>query len=106
MMEIIRTYKEEDQKIIDKAMNLIKDYDEAAINKMQCKTTSGSAIVMMEHEQLDSFLNDPFRKFLVDQVIHIQSVLIPTTTILMDKEEFIQSRYGKDLVDTHLLEQK
>ena len=85
-MEIITTYSDEDQKLLDEATNVLKEYDEMLLSSI--KTERTASMIIMDKPDLDRFIQDPYRKLIMDHIVKLHSIMLPKITMIMDKGEF------------------
>ena len=89
-MEITRTYRPEDQAMIDEVTSDLRDYEETLLKKVNA----------MDCEDMDrdmAYRNDPFRNMLIDKILELHSIIMPITTITMSSEEFEESSFSKEI---------
>ena len=85
-MEINVTYSDEDQKRLDEATNVLKEYDEMLLSSI--KTERTASMIIMDKPDLDRFLQDPYRKLIMDHIVKLHELMLPKITMVMDKDEY------------------
>ena len=88
-MEITRTYRPEDQAMIDKATEQFLEYDSHLLDRLR-------KLSIDDADKDTMYRNDPARNMLRDAIVELHSIIMPITTITMNSEEFEESSFSKD----------
>jgi hypothetical protein len=78
-VSIERKYKKEDQDLIDKAVQDLKDYEANLIGKLTSIGYKGPDLYR-------KFMNDQGRNLLISNLCHLHSAIVPSITLYDGKD--------------------